>query len=561
MRFYHVTLGRKLLRSLFIVLSLIAGTSNTLMAQDRPNILWITIEDLSPHLGSYGDPVAQTPTLDRLASEGMRFTNVFSTAAVCAPSRSTIITGMYQTSIGTHHMRTSHVGPGLPTPYEAVPPPYVKTFTEYLRGAGYYCTNNVKTDYQFATPVTAWDESSNTAHWRNCPDPSQPFFSVFNFTTTHESAAWPEPEQTDPATVSVPPYYPDTLPVRKSIARLYDNVAKVDGQINEILRQLDEDGLTDNTIVFFLSDHGDGLPRAKRWLYDSGLRVPMIVRWPGKINPGAVSEELVSLVDLAPTVLSLAGIDIPVHLQGQAFLGPRKAAPREYVFAARDRFDEAYDMVRAVSDGRFKYIRNYYPLQPYVLWIPYRNNSPIMQELLRLYAEGGLEGPQKNWFQFPRPAEELYDTQADPFELNNLANDPEYANQLNRLRQALDAWRAETRDMGDISEEAMIAQMWPGGVQPVTATPIILPHNSMDARDAKVEPGGTFDSPVTIQIHCPTQGASIAYTTETGEKPRWLLYTGPLTIKEGTTTLRAKAIRYGYKESDEVSATFTIGPQ
>lgn len=548
----------RLLESFCLILVLLAGTNGRLEAQQRPNILWVTIEDLSPHLGSYGDPVAQTPTLDRLASEGVRFTNAFSTAAVCAPSRSAIITGMYQTSIGTHHMRTTHVGPGLPTPYEAVPPPYVKTFTEYLRGAGYYCTNNVKTDYQFATPATAWDESSNTAHWRNRPDPSQPFFSVFNFTTTHESANWPDPKHTDPATVPVPPYYPDTLPVRNSIARLYDNVAMVDGQIGEILRQLDEDGLTGNTIVFFMSDHGDGLPRAKRWLYDSGLHVPMIVRWPGMINPGTVDEELVSLVDLAPTVLSLAGVDLPVHLQGQAFLGPRKSAPRDYIFAARDRFDESYDMVRAVRDGQFKYIQNYYPLQPYVLWIPYRNQSPIMQELLRLYAEDGLEGPQRNWFNYPRPAEELYDTQADPFELNNLAANPEYEDHLNRLRQALDSWREESKDMGDISEEVMIAHIWPGGVQPVTARPIILPHHAMQVSDAGVPPGGSFDEPVTIQIHCPTQGASIAYTTESVEPVHWLLYSGPITFKEGVTTLRAKAIRYGYKESDEVSATFTI---
>ena len=378
------------------VLALLLFLPVSLLAQERPNIVWISVEDISAHLGSYGDPVARTPALDRLAGQGVRYTNAYTTAGVCAPSRSSIITGMYQNSLGTQHMRTTHTGEGLPTPYFAVPPPYVKTFTEYLRAAGYFCTNNVKTDYQFGEPVTAWDESSASAHWRS-PNrkADQPFFSVFNYTTTHESQTWVKPDEqlvTDPQAVVVPPYYPDTPLVRRQIAKLYDQIARVDDQAAEILRQIDEDGLAENTIVFFWSDHGDGLPRAKRWLYDSGLHVPLIIRRPGHTETGAVNTDLVSMVDLGPTVLSLAGVPIPVHMQGRPFLGEQAAPARDYIYAARDRFDESYDMVRAVRDRQYKYIRNYYPLQPYVLHIPFRNRGDIMQEILRLHAENKLEG-------------------------------------------------------------------------------------------------------------------------------------------------------------------------
>ena len=308
---------------------------------ERPNIVWISAEDMGPRLGSYGDTVANTPHLDALAQEGTRYTRVFTTAGVCSPSRAAIITGMHQVSLGAHHMRTLSGAPFAPepTPYSVVPPHYVKTFTEYLRAAGYYTSNNVKEDYQFETPVTAWDESSDSAHWRGRTDPAQPFFAVFNFTTTHESRIWPdpaaaaealglppafappvpEPLRTDPEAVTVPPYYPDTPVVRRDIAQQYDNIATMDAQAGAVLAQLEEDGLADNTIVFFWSDHGDGLPRHKRWLYDSGLHVPMIIRMPGQ-QP-SVNNDLISFLDLAPTVLSLAGIEPPAHMQGHALMG------------------------------------------------------------------------------------------------------------------------------------------------------------------------------------------------------------------------------------------------
>jgi len=525
----------------------------------HPNILWISCEDISPRLGCYGDPVARTPNLDRLAEQGMRFTKVFTSAPVCAPCRSGIITGMYQTSIGTQHMRTTHKGEGLPTPYSAVPPPYVKTFTEYLRAEGYYCTNNSKTDYQFTPPITAWDESSNQAHYRNRPDKEQPFFAVFNLTMTHESRNWLAPEVTDPTTVEVPPYCPDTMVVRKDIARLYDNIADMDKRAGEILQELEDEGLADDTIVFFWSDHGDGLPRAKRWVYDSGTHIPMIVRWPGHIEPGSVNDDLISSIDFGPTVLSLGGAIIPMHMQGQAFLGLQAKPPREYVFSARDRFDESYDMVRSVRDEKYRYIRNFYPEKPYIIWVPYRNRGPAMQEMLRLHAEGKLEGPQKLWFSNKRPPEELYDCEADPHQINNLADEPDYHEILERMRKVLDDWRRDTKDMGDISEEAMVHQMWPGGVQPKTAQPKFIP-NAPSNRGTSPQNGGTFTGPITVSIYCATQGASIAYTTETDANPHWLLYTGPIRLTEGATLLRAKAIRYGYEESEEAVGGFTVSP-
>ena len=271
---------------------------------DQPNILWISLEDTSPRFGCYGDEIARTPNIDRLAAESRKYPNAFSTAGVCAPSRSAIITGMYQTSIGTHHMRTAHTNqhtPELPTPYSAVPPPHVKTFTEYLRANGYYCTNNQKTDYQFTPPLTAWDECNNQAHWRNRSADS-PFFSVFNPTVTHESGMWPNnrpsvDDPTDPDQVTLPPYLPDTSKTRQALARHYDNLTLADERVGQILGELEEDGLAENTIVFLWSDHGEGLPRGKRWPYDAGIRIPLIVRWPRELMAGSTSEKLISLVD------------------------------------------------------------------------------------------------------------------------------------------------------------------------------------------------------------------------------------------------------------------------
>ncbi|MGB9747687.1 MAG: sulfatase-like hydrolase/transferase [Bacteroidales bacterium] len=528
------------------------------------NIIWISTEDISPHLGCYGDPVARTPNIDRLASQGVRFTNVFTTAAISAPVRAGIITGMYQTSIGCMHMRTTSYRSATDNPvrFTAVPPHYVKAFTEYLRAAGYYCTNNVKTDYQFAAdpvPASIWDECSVTAHYKNRPDKNQPFFAVFNWTGTHESKNWELKNiKTDPAKVKVPPYYPDTDTVRLTIAKLYDNIALLDSVVGALLDELEKEGEAENTVVFFWGDHGDGLPRAKRWLYDSGLNIPLIIRWPGKLKPGTIDYRLISSIDFGPTVLSIAGVPVPSHMQGIPFLGDQTGAPRDAVYAARDRVDESYDMVRAVRTKDYLYVRNYYPNEPYPIWVAYLSNMPLYREMLRLDAEGKLSGPQKAWFAYSRPPEELYDVKADPYKIHNLAGDPKFKPVLARMRSMQDTWTRETGDMGHMNESEMIERMWPGGKQPVTDMPYFFINAPEDRSSKNSRTGGTYTSPMTISFYCPTQGWSIVYTLEEKASPRWLLYTGPLHLRPGTYTIRVKAVRYGYKDSDELKGTFTI---
>ncbi len=527
----------------------------------RPNIVWISTEDMSPRLGAYGDALARTPAIDRLARQGIRFTRAFTTAPVCAPSRAAIITGMHQNAIGAQHMRTTEDRvPELPGPYLAVPPFYVKAFPEYLRGAGYFTSNRSKTDYQFGEPFTIWDDLGAKAHWRNRPDPGQPFFSVFNITVTHESQSFPssparkgKPLVTDPAQVQLPPYYPDTPLVRRELARLYDNIAEMDAQVAQILGQLETDGLLSNTIVFFWSDHGDGVPRAKRSLYDSGLHVPLIVLGNG-FGRGVVDDSLVSFVDLAPTVLALAGVEIPGHMHGRVFLGPRRAPEPAYVFAARDRMDIEYDMMRSARDTRFLYLRNFQPELPYAGHIIYRNQSDIMQEWFRLQAAGQLSGPPALWMRISRPVEELYDTHADPHQIQNLAGQPEHGTTLERLRQAVAGWMAGIGDQGVMNEAEMIQRMWPGGMQPETARPYIVPRRSTDAPDRPES--RAFKEPTEVVVYVPTQGASIGYTTDEGPSPRWRLYTGPILV-DRPMTIRAKAIRYGYKESVETRTRFT----
>ena len=552
---------------------------------DRPNIVWISAEDMGPRLGAYGDTVARTPHLDALAGESTRYTRVFTTAGVCSPSRAAIITGMHQVSLGAQHMRTLSGAPFAPepAPYSVVPPHYVKTFTEYLRAAGYYTTNNVKEDYQFETPITAWDESSDSAHWRGRSNPDQPFFSVFNFTTTHESRLWPDPAAafesmglpaafappapdslvTDPARITVPPYYPDTPVVRRDIAQQYDNIAAMDAQAGAILTQLEADGLADNTIVFFWSDHGDGLPRHKRWLYDSGLHVPMLIRVPGQT--AAINDDLVSFLDLAPTVLSLAGVEPPAHMQGRALMGTfADLTPHEYVYGARDRFDEQYDMVRSVRDTRFKYIRNYRPDKPYVLWMAFANVMPTMQEIYRLHEAGELNEPQSLWMADRRPVHELYDTESDPYEVANLAYEPQYRDVLARMQAALDDWMHASGDRGVQSELDMVESMWPGGDQPVTGAPVLLPRATSrtailpGTMDYSVS-GGAYDHPVEVIMYSPTQGASINYSVadSAGQPGPWKLYAGPIMMSR-TTRLQARAVRYGYQPSLTTDATFEI---
>jgi N-sulfoglucosamine sulfohydrolase len=540
------------------------GNNQSQQSIKRPNILWISTEDLSPHLGCFGDKVAKTPNIDRLASQAIRFTNVYTSAAISAPVRSGIITGMYQTSIGCMHMRTTSYRRSAENPVEftAVPPHYVKAFTEYMRCSGYYCTNNNKTDYQFAkdpVPASIWDECSKNAHYKNRSDKNQPFFAVFNWIGTHESQNWEiSSVKTDPKIVTVPPYFPDNDIVRQTIAKMYDNIARLDSVVGVLLTELEREGELDNTIIFFWGDHGDGLPRAKRWLYDSGLNIPLIIKFPDKYKAGTVDERMISSIDFGPTVLSLSGVPVPAHMQGIPFLGDQQGESRDAVFAARDRVDESYDMIRSVRTKNYLYIRNYYPNEPFPIWIPYLSNMPIYKEMLRLDAEGKLTGPQKSWMAYSRPPEELYDVKADPYQINNLIKDPKMKSVLSDLRSRHKKWTLETGDMGHMNEPEMIEQMWPGGKQPITDVPYFI-NNSPEERATKnFRAGGKYTSPMTLSFYCPTHGASIVYTFEDKQNPHWLLYAGPLNLKPGTYNLRVKAVRYGYKDSEELKGVFEI---
>lgn len=429
------------------LLSLFILSAGFVTAKERPNILWLSAEDISPHLGCYGDPNAVTPHLDQLAQEGVRYTHAFTTAGVCAPCRSGIITGMYQTTLGTHHMRC-----------RAQLPKHIRPFTTYLRQAGYYCTNNSKTDYQFSAPKDTWDASSGKAHWRG-RQPGQPFFAVFNFTGCHESGIASEgkyksvtanlkPNQRQKAKqLPLPPYYPDTPIVREDWKRNYELITAMDVWAGKLIAQLKEDGVYDNTIIFFWSDHGVGLPRAKRWLYDSGTRVPLIVRVPGK-QP-AVSGRLVSSIDFGPTVLKLAGLSVPKHVQGRSFLHD---AERDFVYGARDRMDERYDIIRSVRGPRFRYIRNYEPLKTYYQYMNTPEKGATMKEIRRVHAAGAMPESAALFMAPAKPTEELYDLKADPHEINNLAGQPEHAARLKRMREVHLQWVRDTGDLGLLPE-------------------------------------------------------------------------------------------------------------
>lgn len=523
-------------------LTLSFQSSNDDFKKKHPNILWITVEDMSPqHLGCYGGKVAQTPNIDQLAREGVRYTNVFSTAGVCAPSRSAIITGMYQTSAGGHNMRTLNnaaTSKSSPVPgYSAVIPEDARCFPEYLRKAGYYCTNNEKQDYQFEAPVTVWDENSKTADWRGRKTKNQPFFSIINLMTTHESQVFmreKEPLTVDPKQVQLLPFYPDNEIIRTDVARFLTNVETMDKQVGEIIQKLKADGLYDNTIIFFYSDHGDGLPFVKRELYDRGLKIPLLIRYPNGKDGGKVDDQLISFVDFAPTILSLANIPIPKYIQGQAFLGKQKSRQkRQYIYAARDRMDSEYDRVRAVSDGRFKYLKNYMPEKPYYQDIQYRLSQKSMVEILRLRDEGMLDEVQMYWFRKTKPDEELFDVHSDPYELHNLANDSQYQDKLVELRKKHLDWINTYGDLGAIPEKELIAKWWDGKNGPSkTQTPII------EHKKGK------------IIISCTTKGASIAYKKHWNEKS-WEVYQQPIQGMAGDS-LYVVAQRIGFEQSDVV---------
>lgn len=544
------------------------------MSDSLPNVLWVSFEDCLPHFGCYGDSVATTPNVDALASQGCIYPNAFSSAPICAPARAGVITGMYPPSIGAHHMRISQARPDIPIrpkQYDAPTQHFVKCLGEYFRREGYYCSNNVKADYQFTPPFAAWDDWSYGAHWRNRPDPDMPFFSVFNPEYTHESGMWedmrsrpvmvePEPAFeaiTDPDAVEVPPYFPDTPRVRRSIAKNYDNIAQCDKVMGQLLTQLEEDGLADNTIVVLWSDHGP-MPRGKRHLYDTGLHSPMIIRWPGTVGPGTKNERLVSTIDLGATMLSACDITVPPHMHGQAFLGKEARAERQYVHASLDRSDMDNDMVRAVRDKRFKYIKNAFPEKPYLLWNRFRNNHPIMQEWYRCWLEGTLNETQSAMFADKRPVEELYDTDADPWEINNLATDSDYVDVLERMRQELDTWQTEIGDLGFVEERIMKLAHYPDGNKPKCngASCLIFTAESYGQEQAPE----AFTVPQThrLQLFSGTPGCSISFTLDEGKDSFWRIYTTPLNLAAGDHRLRTKVSRIGYHNSEEKVFEITV---
>ena len=542
-----------MLRHRIILTLLCAAVASAYADVPRPNILLLMAEDMGPRVGAFGDALASTPTLDQLAAEGVRYTNTFTAAGVCAPSRAALITGVHQNTLGAGHMRTqsSH----WPLQYLAVPAEEVKAFPELLRRAGYYTFTDIKLDYQFSGPshgtgpATIWDAEGNHHRWHG-RESGQPFFGLINFMVTHESMIFAEEDITTPALaamrrqfrgdargqpvapgrIPLPPFYPDTPEIRGDMATHYENISIMDSQVAQLIRDLAEDGLLEDTIIIWTTDHGDGLPRFKREVFDTGIHVPLIVRWPSGLAPagvsaGSVDERLVSFVDLAPTILRMAGVTAPEFVQGRSFL----TSQRTYVYAARDRMDSVPDRQRAVRDRRFKYIRTYREQQPGYMDLTFRNQMRLMRVWRAAFTAGTLNATQARWFQ-PRSAEALFDTHADPYELRNLVADSRYTQVLARMRRALADWQAATPDLGGLSEAEMVDRFWPADSQPHTPPP----HFRYDAAGSTVSLSAEFS-------------ASVRYRIDDGP---WRLYVSPVSVSPGAR-VAARAVRYGWHESAE----------
>jgi N-sulfoglucosamine sulfohydrolase len=453
----------------------LAVVLSPLQGADRPHILWITAEDMSPTLGCYGDEYATTPNLDRLAGESVRYTRAFASAPVCSPARSSLITGMWASSLGTSQMRSSY-----PIPSE------VKGYPTFLREAGYFTTNNVKTDYNTADEPRlieeSWDLSSADAHWRDAArEDGQPFFSIFNLMVSHQTRTmvWPHEvfeelvqsdlsaeERHDPALAPVPPYYPDTEVVRRAQARYYDCVTVMDKQVARLLEQLEEDGLAEDTIVFFYSDHGSGMPRHKRLPHDSGMHVPLLIRFPEKYRhlapaePGETVDELVTFVDFAPTLLSLLGLPAPDYLQGRAFLGEASGEAPDYLYGFRDRVDEVFELTRSIRGKDYRYIRNYLPHLSWIQPSVFSDLGEIRQDITgyaRVHADDLTEA-QRAYAGPVKVVEEFYEVETDPHQVRNLL----LAERTPEQEEALAAYRAEFRrqrmellDLGAVPESIL----------------------------------------------------------------------------------------------------------
>ena len=551
--------------SMLVVAAAMGGSAGTAPAAppggaERPlNIVWLTVEDMSPWIGPYGDATVPTPTLDRLAREGVVYDNAFATSPVCAPARSSLITGMFCTRIGTMQMRNNAPSKAavardpaavaaIPA-YEGLPPPFVRCFPETLRAAGYYCTNNAKKDYQFREPVTVWDESSGDAHWKH-RGPDQPFFAVFNHGGTHESRAFPRAQPAARVvaaeTVPLPPIYPDTPNVRDAVARTYDNIAAMDAWVGERLRELEAAGLLDQTVVIFFSDHGVGLPRGKRSCFDTGTRVPLIVRYPDRRGAGTREARVVSFVDFGPATLSLAGIEPDGRLDGTPFLGrfatERTDYRRGHAYANADRFDSVADLSRTVSDGRFRYTRHFMPELPYIIRNAYREQLPMTADLSRLRETGPRRPEQWQVAADRRPAEEFYDSHSDPWEVVNLIDAPEHRERIAGLRTHLDDWIRATGDLGFVLPETTLVRerIWPpDGVQPAT------PPGQID--DRAVQRGDSMVFVVTLA--CTDPGASIGYRLSGTKRGAgsWRVYTAPFEAPADRRFIEVQTHRIGHR--------------
>ena len=452
-----------------------AGPAEPSAETARPNILWIIAEDLGTELGVYGHPEVETPNLDRLSAEGVRYTRAFTTAPVCSPSRSAFMTGMYQTTIGAHNHR-SHREDGHPLPDG------VRVITDWLRDAGYLTANIVDLTgdddetYFRGTGKTDWNfhyegQPFDTDRWSDLAA-GEPFYAQVNFPETHRGVEWDTAHEyverrADPAAVRMPPYYPDHPEARRDWAQYLNAVMSLDRKVGFVLDRLEDDGLAGRTVVVFMGDHGRAMVRGKQWPYDSGLHVPLIVRWPTGIptpegfEVGTVEDRLIAAIDVTATTLAIAGAGPPDGMQGQVFLGTRANPPREYVFGGRDRGDETVDRIRTVRDARYRYIRNDYPGRGLLQRNRYKEFTYPMIPLMReLEAEGRLTLVQARLLASTRPVEELYDVDADPYEIENLADDPAHADVLARLRAAVDEWIVESNDQGRIPESPDIHEFW-----------------------------------------------------------------------------------------------------
>ena len=442
-------------RLLILALLTCAGALSS-AAVTRPNILWLTSEDHGPEMGCYGDRLARTPNVDALAARGMLFKKAWSTAPVCAPSRTAIISGLYPSSSGGLHMRSM-----------VSLPAGTKLYPQFLREAGYYCANNSKTDYNLREPGKVWDDSSSKASWKN-RGPGQPFFAIFNSTKSHESQIRTRPHQqvTKPAAIRVPAYHPDTPEVREDWAQYYDKVSEADADAGVRLKELADAGLSEDTIVFYYGDHGSGMSRSKRWPGNSGLHVPMVVyfpeKWrhlaPNEYAAGGQSDRLVSFVDLAPTVLSIAGIKPPEWMQGHAFAGPHQREPQPFLFGERGRMDESFDLVRSVTDGRYVYLRNFLPHVSQGQRVAYQFETPSTRVWHQRFVAGQTTESQSIFWRTPKASEELYDLQSDRDEVRNLANSPEHQAVLRKLRAAHRRHLLEVKDVCLLPESELHAR-------------------------------------------------------------------------------------------------------